>query len=326
MSVRSTMVATISTVSIPFASHKLLVNGVFMPSNSAITSDWELFFLSLSLCLSYLPFGVCMCVRACVRVCIFPFFCCHTISGAFLIFDFVCLRNAGPNNGKYATLSKQCKTLQANDFYWKPTVCADPRQYVIQQQQQQQQLQQHPQVSRGRHSLTYNHLITHNSSINILLTHNSAATADFFRRPRTLSTHASAKTESTAATLRTAQHLPSAATAAASAPAATANGDAHANGPASTTGPAGERPATAFVPSATNPKPLFHSSDSPFATECGDGSKDLGPAAIDARPHAHEHLFVKRIEYDVRCRYLASSTIKPKSRSHGSHPQFESHR
>lgn len=24
---------------------------------------------------------------------------------------------AGPNNGKYATLSKQCKTLEANDFY-----------------------------------------------------------------------------------------------------------------------------------------------------------------------------------------------------------------
>lgn len=23
----------------------------------------------------------------------------------------------GPNNGKYATLSKQCKTLEANDFY-----------------------------------------------------------------------------------------------------------------------------------------------------------------------------------------------------------------
>ncbi len=23
----------------------------------------------------------------------------------------------GPNNGKYATLSKQCKTLQDNDFY-----------------------------------------------------------------------------------------------------------------------------------------------------------------------------------------------------------------
>lgn len=24
---------------------------------------------------------------------------------------------SGPNNGKYATLSKQCKTLEANDFY-----------------------------------------------------------------------------------------------------------------------------------------------------------------------------------------------------------------
>lgn len=24
---------------------------------------------------------------------------------------------AGPNNGKYATLSKQCKTLESNDFY-----------------------------------------------------------------------------------------------------------------------------------------------------------------------------------------------------------------
>jgi len=23
----------------------------------------------------------------------------------------------GPNNGKYATLSKQCKTLESNDFY-----------------------------------------------------------------------------------------------------------------------------------------------------------------------------------------------------------------
>lgn len=24
---------------------------------------------------------------------------------------------AGPNNGKYATLSKQCKTLESSDFY-----------------------------------------------------------------------------------------------------------------------------------------------------------------------------------------------------------------
>lgn len=24
---------------------------------------------------------------------------------------------AGPNGGKYATLSKQCKTLESNDFY-----------------------------------------------------------------------------------------------------------------------------------------------------------------------------------------------------------------
>lgn len=28
-----------------------------------------------------------------------------------------CVYILGPNNGKYATLSKQCKTLEANDFY-----------------------------------------------------------------------------------------------------------------------------------------------------------------------------------------------------------------
>lgn len=32
----------------------------------------------------------------------------------------------GPNNGKYATLSKQCKTLEANDFYWNSAACGDP--------------------------------------------------------------------------------------------------------------------------------------------------------------------------------------------------------
>lgn len=26
----------------------------------------------------------------------------------------------GPNNGQYATLSKQCKTLESADFYWEP--------------------------------------------------------------------------------------------------------------------------------------------------------------------------------------------------------------
>jgi protein tweety len=31
---------------------------------------------------------------------------------------------AGPNNGKYATLSKQCKTLESNDFYWDPLACS----------------------------------------------------------------------------------------------------------------------------------------------------------------------------------------------------------
>lgn len=30
---------------------------------------------------------------------------------------------AGPNNGKYATLSKQCKTLESNDFYWESLAC-----------------------------------------------------------------------------------------------------------------------------------------------------------------------------------------------------------
>lgn len=30
----------------------------------------------------------------------------------------------GPNNGKYATLSKQCKTLESNDFYWESPACS----------------------------------------------------------------------------------------------------------------------------------------------------------------------------------------------------------
>lgn len=30
---------------------------------------------------------------------------------------------AGPNNGKYATLSKQCKTLESSDFYWESPAC-----------------------------------------------------------------------------------------------------------------------------------------------------------------------------------------------------------
>lgn len=40
-----------------------------------------------------------------------------------LFFSFFLFENnlivTGPNNGKYATLSKQCKTLEANDYYWK---------------------------------------------------------------------------------------------------------------------------------------------------------------------------------------------------------------
>lgn len=29
---------------------------------------------------------------------------------------------SGPNNGKYATLSKQCKTLESSDFYWDRSI------------------------------------------------------------------------------------------------------------------------------------------------------------------------------------------------------------
>lgn len=32
---------------------------------------------------------------------------------------------AGQNNGKYATLSKQCKTLESNDFYWESSACTN---------------------------------------------------------------------------------------------------------------------------------------------------------------------------------------------------------
>lgn len=32
---------------------------------------------------------------------------------------------AGPNHGQYATLSKQCKTLESNDFYWEESTRPD---------------------------------------------------------------------------------------------------------------------------------------------------------------------------------------------------------
>lgn len=48
---------------------------------------------------------------------------------------------SGPNNGKYATLSKQCKTLESSDFYWDRHACKDfPnfKGFKFDQQQQQQ--------------------------------------------------------------------------------------------------------------------------------------------------------------------------------------------